>query len=271
MCGPGVKARSSFIMSAKFIFGRWEDQVLSLKDNTIDLVYTDPPYGMGYRSNIPGSKRWNPSGQSQSKFDKPILNDSHGDIDFCEFARQIYRVMKKDSFVFIHCTIEWIGINVACFKQAGFKEQGTIAWNKKFAIGGNLKASMKRDWEPIWYLSKGSPKMRPIEVMRGQEMVMRNRISEIADWNFKLGESEKTGFPTQKPKALVRQVILLTSDVGSLVLDPFAGSGIIGRTASELGRESISFEADEEVYNKFLVEKPTVVVETDEQPKIITD
>jgi DNA modification methylase len=257
-------------MNPQFQLGRWEERVLSIADNTVDLVYTDPPYGMGYMSNIPGCKHWNKTGESKSKFDKPILNDTHGDIDFSNFAKQMYRVMKHDSFIFIHCNVEWIGINVRCFKEAGFKEQGTVAWNKRFSIGGNLTGAMKRDWEPIWYLSKGKPKMRPIIVDRLDGRFERKRISEIADWVFTLKASDKTGFPTQKPKELCRQVILLTTDKGSLVLDPFAGSGTIGKMAASLDRESISFEADEGVYSKFLEVKTEECVGINEQSQTAT-
>jgi len=258
-------------MNTQFIFGRWEEKILSLDDNVVDLVYTDPPYGMGYKSNIPGNKQWNKTGESKSKFSKPILNDTHGDIDFAEFAKQMYRVMKSDSFIFIHCNVEWIGINVSHFKQAGFKEQGTIAWNKKFSIGGNLTGAMKRDWEPIWYLTKGKPHLRPIMVDRKEGRVERQRISEIADWVFQLSDSERTGFPTQKPSALVRQVIQLTTDTGNLILDPFAGSGTIGKMAEILGRDSLSFEADEEVYDKFLATKTLECEEMDEQSQAAPD
>lgn len=243
-------------MSNDFKQGKWEDLILSLSDSSIDLIYTDPPYGLGYVSNIPGDKRWNKSGETFSKFSKPILNDSDGDIDFDAFAKECFRVLKPDSYLVLHCNIIWIGKNIHHFTKHGFSYKGTVAWNKKFAVGGDIQGSMKRDWEPILYLAKGSPKMRSIEVLRrvgsNYENVIRERISEISDWEFKLPRCEKLGFPTQKPKDLCKQVIKLTTDVGALVLDPFAGSGTIGKVCKEIDRNSLSFEADEDVYKKFL-------------------
>lgn len=49
-------------------------------------------------------------------------------------------------------------------------------------------------------------------------------------------EGEKTGYPTQKPLALLDRVISLTTDPGDYVLDPMAGSGTTGLAASRLGR-----------------------------------
>ena len=240
----------------KFVMGRWEELIKSIVDESVDLVYTDPPYGMNYLSNIPGDVRWNKDGQSDSKFEKTIMNDSHGDIDFSHFAEQMYRVMKPNTYIVMHCNVVWIGKNIDHFIGAGFVYKGTYAWNKRFAIGGDVRGASKRDWEPILYLAKGKTVMRSVEVEREvkgkKEMVLRDRISEISDWIFQLGSKERTGFPTQKPKALCTQVISLMSDVGNTVLDPFAGSGTIGKTAASLGRSSISFEADIKVFDKFL-------------------
>lgn len=44
------------------------------------------------------------------------------------------------------------------------------------------------------------------------------------------------GYPTEKPVALLRTLILQSSQRGELVLDPFCGSGSTGRAARELGR-----------------------------------
>jgi site-specific DNA-methyltransferase (adenine-specific) len=47
---------------------------------------------------------------------------------------------------------------------------------------------------------------------------------------------EKTGYPTQKPEALVRRFVQASSRPGDTVLDPFAGSGTLGAVAAQLGR-----------------------------------
>jgi adenine-specific DNA-methyltransferase len=244
------------MVECKFIKGKWEDLIKDIKDESIGLVYTDPPYGMNYVSNIPGDIRWNALGQSDAKFSKPLLNDNHGDINFSDFARQMYRVMMPDSYLVLHCNTIWIGKNIECFTDANFTYKGTIAWNKRFAIGGDIKGSMKRDWEPILYLAKGKPVMQAVNVERivkGKiETVKRDRISEIADWTFQLSQTEKIGFPTQKPEKLCFQIISLMSKEGA-ILDPFAGSGTIGIVAKFLNKNSISFEADEEIFTKFLV------------------
>ena len=54
--------------------------------------------------------------------------------------------------------------------------------------------------------------------------------------------SERTGYPTQKPEALVDRLILTTTTGGDLVLDAFAGSGTTCAVAEKLGRRWIGID-----------------------------
>lgn len=57
---------------------------------------------------------------------------------------------------------------------------------------------------------------------------------------------EKTGYPTQKPEALVRRFVQASSRPGDLCLDPFAGSGTLGAVAAKLGRRYVLMDEREE-------------------------
>jgi DNA modification methylase len=54
--------------------------------------------------------------------------------------------------------------------------------------------------------------------------------------------AERTGYPTQKPEALLERVVLATSDPGDLVLDPFAGSATTAIVAARHGRRFIAID-----------------------------
>lgn len=51
--------------------------------------------------------------------------------------------------------------------------------------------------------------------------------------------SERTGYPTQKPRAIIDRIILASSNLDDLVLDFFAGSGTTGESCIELDRNVI--------------------------------
>ena len=55
--------------------------------------------------------------------------------------------------------------------------------------------------------------------------------------------TERTGFPTQKPRALLERVIASATPLGGIVLDPFTGSGTTGEAAYVLGRRAILGDA----------------------------
>tara|TARA_R110002074_G_scaffold253882_2_gene426001 strand:+ start:123 stop:680 length:558 start_codon:yes stop_codon:yes gene_type:complete len=57
---------------------------------------------------------------------------------------------------------------------------------------------------------------------------------------------EERVYPTQKPVALLRRMIEMTSDEGDIVLDPTAGSGTTGVAASQLGRQYMLFDISED-------------------------
>ena len=57
---------------------------------------------------------------------------------------------------------------------------------------------------------------------------------------------EKTGYPTQKPEALVRRFVQASSRPGDLCLDPFAGSGTLGAVAAALGRRYLLIDSSED-------------------------
>ena len=55
---------------------------------------------------------------------------------------------------------------------------------------------------------------------------------------------ERTGYPTQKPLALLERIILASSNPGDVVLDPFCGSGTALVAAARLGRRWIGIDAN---------------------------
>lgn len=232
-------------MNDKLYEARWEDVLHTLDDESVDLIYTDPPYGKKYISNIPGDKRWFLSdGTSESKFHKHLLNDEQGAVDWQALAEQFYRLAKPNAYFVLHCDLPMIMYVAHHFQDAGFRTKGQFIWKKNSAVGGDTKGAMKRDYEPVLYFCKGPGQLKPIQVNRKGEMVERDRISESEDWVFPLRKAEKMGFPTQKPIALAERVINLTTDEHAVVLDCFAGSGTVPRAAKNLNRRYIAVEAD---------------------------
>ena len=60
------------------------------------------------------------------------------------------------------------------------------------------------------------------------------------------GDAERTGWPTQKPEALLRRIVLATTQPGDLVADFFCGSGTTAVVAHKLGRRFLAVDAEPE-------------------------
>ena len=80
------------------------------------------------------------------------------------------------------------------------------------------------------------------------EKVARGKLPTDVWWHTIVSPTgkEKTGYPTQKPKGVLRRIIQASSAQGDLVLDFFAGSGTTGAVADELGRRFILMDQNPE-------------------------
>lgn len=82
----------------------------------------------------------------------------------------------------------------------------------------------------------------------GEAKAARGKLPTDTWWHTIVGTNskEKTGYPTQKPLAILRRIVLASSKRGDTVLDFFAGSGTTGEAAFRLGRHFILIDNNEE-------------------------
>ena len=156
-----------------------------------DMVFTDPPYGVEYRSNM--SKRF-----EQIKNDDTIL----------EVAPIIWQFLNDNAAAFIwtshHVYPVWRQQFDAFYKQP-------IIWAKGGGGMGDLEGQYALDYEMALFCVKGSPKFQG---KRG-----------MAVWE--IGKDKATDYvhPTQKPVALAEQALTDFTKLRQTVLDLFGGSG----------------------------------------------
>lgn len=74
--------------------------------------------------------------------------------------------------------------------------------------------------------------------------------TDVSDdvWLTPKSEKDRLGHPTQKPIKLMRRMVLGSTNMGDIVLDPFMGSGTTGIACKETGREFIGFEIDDRYF-----------------------
>ena len=102
------------------------------------------------------------------------------------------------------------------------------------------------DEEDAFPLDNREPYMAPGLVT--PEKVARGKRPVSVMWHTIVSTTgrEKTGYPTQKPEALIRRFVQASSRPGDLCLDPFAGSGTLGAVAAKLGRRYLLIDESPE-------------------------
>lgn len=189
---------------------------------TIDLVVTDPPYGMAYRSN----KR-----AAWARFEKIANDDKFDPVWQGAWLAECHRLLKPDTHLYMFCSDHYLGPFRDVVTAAGFTVKRTLVWRKDGGGIGDLEGDYIHETEFVVFAHKGRraltgkrcsnvlevPKIRPADLLH----------------------------PTQKPEGVVRPLIQKSSRVGETVLDPFAGSGTTGVVASEEGRGYVLIEQDE--------------------------
>jgi site-specific DNA-methyltransferase (adenine-specific) len=192
----------------------WRDVVKQLPSSCVDLVVTDPPYGMSYQSNMRKEKH------------KKIVGDDN--LDWLGgWVKELKRVCKDEAHLYIFCS--WH--NIDKFKAevgACFKVKNILIWEKNNTGMGDLEGDYAPKYEMILFCSNGQKKLNG------------GRDSNI----LKARRTGNENHPTEKPVNLIRYFIEKSSNKGDVVLDTFAGSFSTAKAAKETGRDFLCFEID---------------------------
>ena len=198
----------------KIIQGSWEENINSINNNSVDLVITDPPYGMSFVSNYRKEKH------------KKIKNDDN--LEWLPvWVKELKRITKNDSHIYIFCS--WHNIDV--FKkelEVFFKVKNILIWEKNNTGMGDLKGDYYPKYEMIIFISNGNKKLNG------------TRDSNI----IKAKRRSNDDHPTQKPSNLISYLIEKSSIKGDLVVDTFAGSCSVAIMCKEKQRRSICIELE---------------------------
>ncbi len=196
-----------------------EEILPSLPAASVDLILTDPPYGISYRSRARHGRM-----PIQIRNDED-LNALRGVLPLAD------RLLKDDRHVYIFAAPSRIGEAVDAI-QLYWRIKNQIVWDKGNAgTRGDCQAGYAANWEAVIYANKGR---RPLNGPRPRAILRY-------DWSG----SRDPVHPNIKPVAIFRSMIGKSSVPGEMLLDPFCGSGPSLIAAAELGRAAIGVEIEE--------------------------
>ena len=205
------------------LLGDCLERMKEIPSGSVDMVLTDPPYGMDFQSNRRVVKQ---------KFSK-IANDDTLDWVDC-FIDECHRVMTENSAIYFFCS--WH--NIDYFKRAierKFKLKNMIVWIKNNHGSGDLKGGYAPQHEIVLYACKG------------RVLNCGKRLSDVI-YADKI-PSAKLVHPTEKNVSMLEVFVNQHTDFCMTVLDPFMGSGSTGVACANTGRKFIGIELDLGYFN----------------------
>lgn len=201
-------------MKQEIINEDWQIAIQQLANNCVDLVVTDPPYGMEFQSNFRKTKH------------KSIQNDDN--LDWLGgWVKELKRVCKDEAHLYIFCS--WH--NIDKFKAevgAYFNVKNILIWEKNNTGMGDLEGDYAPKYEMILFCSNGQKKLNG------------GRDSNI----LKARRTGNENHPTEKPINLISYLIEKSSNKGDLVLDTFGGSCGTAIASRQLERNCYCFEIE---------------------------
>ena len=215
--------------------GDSKDIIKRIPDNSIDFIFTDPPYNLGQHStgNIPLPGR--------SAMNNDVAEWDMIDFNPEEWVDEFVRILKPTGNLFIFTSYNQLGRWYNCLDH-------------RFDTSNFM----------IWHKTNPAPKIFKAGFLNSCEMIF-TCWNKKHTWNF-ISQSEMHNFiespicmrperlsnpkhPTQKPVSILKKIIEIASNEGDIIFDPFMGVGSTGVAALSLDRRFIGIEIDKTYFN----------------------
>lgn len=213
----------------RFLFGDWRDHVGKLPNESVSLLLTDPPYGIDYQSDYRLDR------EIERKHE-PIQGDSDPEAAAEEIRTCLdtfFDKLKPDAHVLVFCSWSTEPAIRLAIKAAGYSIRGSLVWLKNNTGMGDPTTTFAPKHERIIHAVKGSP-------------VLFSRAADA----FIVDRCNSERHPTEKPVALLKKLIEVTTAKGELVVDPFAGVASTLVAAKALERAFFGCEIEEGYFNQ---------------------
>lgn len=194
-----------------------------MPSESVDLIVTDPPYLINYKSNRRVVKE---------QFDR-IRNDQNAEQVICDALREFFRILKNNTAIYMFCSWHHIEFFKREFEKY-FNLKNILIWNKNNHGSGDLRGSYAPKYEMILFGHKG------------RALFQEKRIADVIDC-AKIS-STKLVHPTEKPIGLLELFIRNNSKPNDIVFDGFIGGGSTALAAIHTGRKFIGYELDDKYF-----------------------
>jgi site-specific DNA-methyltransferase (adenine-specific) len=210
-----------------------------MPSGTIDLIVTDPPFAIDFRA-----KRLNYNRTGDHVLDGyvEVLPEDYAAFSHC-WLREAYRVLSDAGSLYVFSGWNRLRDVLSGLDAAGFCTINHIIWKYQFGV-----FTRKRFVTSHYHI---------LFAVKDPRAYTFNKIEHYPEDVWVINREYWKGkrkTPTKLPLALVKKILLYSSNRGDLVFDPFLGSGTVAVVSKELGRHFLGFELVDE-YFRFASER----------------
>jgi len=207
---------------------------------SFDLCVTDYPYGIDYQSRA--RKDLMPKIDGDTCFGKDMIHSA---------SEKIYYLLRDGSHAYFFTRWDILGdLMVSTF--SGFEIKNAIVIP---SIGERGLGDLKYDYAPAYemalFCQKGKREFSDTQILKKKnDKGYVKRMSNFISWLNVNTQNKWRVHPNQKSLEIYEFFILVSSNPGDWVLDPFGGSGLCAVACEDLGRNYVVFERNEHYYNE---------------------
>ena len=233
----------------KIIKGNCIESMRSLPDNSINVIFADPPYNLQLKNDLsrPDSSKVNGVTEGWDRFNSFEEYDKFTK----DWMSEAQRILKPEGTIWIIGSYHNIFRVGNTMQNLGFWILNDIIWHKSNPMPNFKGTRFTNAHETIIWASKNHNSKYSFNYHAMKSL--NEGIQMRSDWYIPIcsgGERIKDSngnkiHSTQKPEALLYRVLLSSSKKDDVVLDPFFGTGTTGAVAKKLGRNFIGLERED--------------------------
>lgn len=236
----------------QIITGDCLEVLKTFPDNSIDLIFADPPYYLQLQQEL-----WRPNLTKVDAVQDPWDRFS-GWAEYDAFSQawlsDCKRVLKTSGSIWVIGTYHNIFRLGKIMQDLGFWFLNDVIWIKTNPMPNFRGVRFTNAHETlIWAVKARGAKYtfnyRGLKALNDGLQMRSDWRLPICSGSERIKIAGRKAHSTQKPEALLYRVIIASTNPGDLILDPFFGTGTTGAVAKKLHRHWIGIEKDENYVN----------------------
>lgn len=219
----------------------------SIQDDTVDCVWTDPPYFLSNDGITCVAGKMVKVNKGEWDRSNGLENDHEFNL---AWLAECYRILKPAGTIWVSGTVHvYLSVGMAML-QLGYRILNDIIWQKPNPPPNLGRRCFTHSTETVLWATKAEKGSKHRYTFNYALMREENGGRQMKTvWTMpppRQDEKQYGKHPTQKPVSLIDRCIRASTSTGDLVFDPFSGSGTTGVAALALGRRYLGAELSEE-------------------------